>query len=76
MVHRLWNIIKVLPYILANSGHLTEAEFIQKCNELNEQDQTEEIRSMFKKVDRDNDGEISFMEFFTKLPTIMGFFDK
>jgi len=62
-------------YDLTNSGHLTQAEFITKCNELNQKDETEAIKSIFAEVDRDKDGEISFMEFFTKLPTIMGFFD-
>ena len=34
-------------------------------------DETEKIKEVFREVDRDGDGEISFMEFFTKLPTIM-----
>ena len=35
-------------------------------------DETDKIQDVFRQVDRDGDGEISFMEFFTKLPTIMG----
>ena len=42
-------------------------------NDLNANlDETEKIKDVFREVDRDGDGEISFMEFFTKLPTIMG----
>ena len=42
-------------------------------NDLNSNlDETDKIQDVFRQVDRDGDGEISFMEFFTKLPTIMG----
>ena len=42
-------------------------------NDLNSSlDETDKIQDVFRQVDRDGDGEISFMEFFTKLPTIMG----
>lgn len=60
----------------ANNGHVTEQEFIAKMNELNKScDETAKIRELFSELDRDGDNEISFMEFFTKLPTIMGVFD-
>jgi len=63
-------------YDLNNSGHLTKAEFLTKMNELHVNlDETEKIKEVFREVDRDGDGEISFMEFFTKLPTIMGTFE-
>ena len=59
--------------LLANSGQVTKDEFLTKMNDLNSNlDETDKIQDVFKQVDRDGDGEISFMEFFTKLPTIMG----
>lgn len=61
--------------LIANNGHVTEAEFVAKMNELNKEDQTARIKEVFGEVDRDGDREISFIEFFTKLPTIMGCFD-
>ena len=61
--------------LIANNGHVTEAEFVAKMNELNKEDQTARIKEVFGEVDRDGDREISFMEFFTKLPTIMSCFD-
>lgn len=51
---------------------MTEAEFIEKMNELNPSiDQTDQIKEMFKRIDRNSDNEITFIEFFTRLPQIM-----
>jgi len=63
-------------YDLTNSGQVTKDEFLTKMNDLNSNlDETDKIQDVFRQVDRDGDGEISFMEFFTKLPTIMGAFE-
>jgi len=59
-------------YDTTNSGGVTEAEFIEKMNELNPSiDQTDQIKEMFKRIDRNSDNEITFIEFFTRLPQIM-----
>ena len=70
IVHRR-NIAETYHF-LANSGGVTEAEFIEKMNELNPSiDQTDQIKEMFKRIDRNSDNEITFIEFFTRLPQIM-----
>ena len=60
----------------ANNGHVTEQEFISRMNALDANvDETAKLKELFNDVDRDGDREISFIEFFTKLPTIMGAFE-
>ena len=57
---------------LDNSGNITKAEFLDNmAGTTTELDTEEKVNEVFLEADRDSNGSIDFIEFFSKLPKLL-----